>query len=95
MTFTRRVSDDLKRGKLLGVLVKQAVPGQARVTVKDGQGRELLELFSGTLPRGQRRFEWDGRLADGSPAAPGSYSIEVKRGGSVQRQQLTLKSTRP
>jgi hypothetical protein len=95
LSVTRKASEAQRQGSRLGVLVKQAVLGQASVTVKDSQGRELLELFDGPLPPGSRRFEWDGRLADGSAAAPGSYSIEVRRGNSVQTKPLTLKSARP
>lgn len=89
--LTRKVPDETKRGRRLGVLVKQAVSGPARVTVKDSQGRELLELFNGTLHKGERRFEWDGRLADGSAANAGDYSIAVQRGKSLQIKQLSLK----
>jgi len=80
-----------RQGKLLGVVVKQAVAGPALVIVKDGSGRELRRLFDGELKPGKWRFEWDGHLEGGLSARPGTYRIAVRRGSSEQSQEVTLK----
>jgi hypothetical protein len=85
---------EVRKGSLLGVLVSQKVEGLAQVSVQDGRGRELRSLFSGELKPGQWRFEWDGRLEDGSKASPGTYDIAVKRGKSLQLKQVQLSLNR-
>ena len=85
---------EIRKGSLLGVMVSQKVDGPAQVTVQDGAGRELRSLFRGELRPGQWRFEWDGRLENGSKASPGGYTIAVKRGKSLQLKQIQLSLNR-
>jgi flagellar basal-body rod modification protein FlgD len=48
------------------------------VTVKiHGPDGKLVLQESGGLAKGTNRFTWDGRLADGRPAADGSYRVAV------------------
>jgi hypothetical protein len=84
-----------RRGSLLGLLVKQASAGPARVWVRDAAGAEVQRIYSGQLGPGEWRFEWDGRLADGTRAAPGTYTIAVQRGASLQTEQVHLKPRNP
>lgn len=80
------------QGTRLGVVVKQAENGFAVVSVRDSAGRELRNLYQGQLGPGEHRFEWDGRLNDGKAAAPGTYSIAVRRGGSTVEKEITIKN---
>ena len=60
------------------------------VRVLDGQGKELVLLFSGQLPAGTWAFEWNGLLKDGSLAPAGKYTIEVRAGSWVQVKELLI-----
>ncbi len=47
--------------------------GQVGAALYDVVGRQVRVLFAGPLPAGNHRLYWDGRTADGHPAAAGVY----------------------
>lgn len=51
-----------------------------QVTILDATGRTIRSLHSGIAMRGANILEWDGRDADGHPAASGSYWYLVQVG---------------
>jgi hypothetical protein len=59
----------------------------ASAALFDAQGRRMLEVYSGTLPRGTTSFAWDGRDAAGRPLGPGLYFLRfaTPAGSSVTR----------
>jgi flagellar hook assembly protein FlgD len=73
----------------LEVTVRQPAAGLVTVRVLKEDGTEAAFLYQGSLPAGQWVFGWDGKLADGSPAQPGSYQIQVTS-GSVTRSKIVF-----
>jgi hypothetical protein len=62
----------------------QAGSQKGRVRVLDLGGRELAELWSGGITRGQCvDVSWDGRDRDGRRTRPGIYYIALSAGGDV------------
>jgi hypothetical protein len=57
--------------------------GRVRVTVHDVAGREVRVLADGALPAGRHVRAWDGRGADGRPAASGVYLIRAGLPGAA------------
>ena len=54
----------------------------ARVVVYDAGGRRIVDLFDGSLTRGQwREASWDGRDAAGRPTPTGLYFIALEAAG--------------
>ena len=54
-----------------------AAPAQATVTVLGPDGSTSATLFAGALGPGSYAYAWNGRLTDGSIAAPGQYQVQV------------------
>jgi hypothetical protein len=52
-------------------------PGQATVTVLGSDGSTVATLFTGGLDSGSYGYPWSVRLADGTPAPPGQYQVQV------------------
>lgn len=53
------------------------VSGEARVEIFDAGGRRVRSLPAGPLGTGSHEISWDGRGADGAPAAAGVYLVRV------------------
>jgi hypothetical protein len=62
--------------------------GPARVDVFDLAGRRVATPWDGPLEAGERRVEWDGRDAPGSPVAPGLYVVRVAAAGRLRTAKL-------
>jgi FlgD Ig-like domain len=60
----------------------------AHVTVHDPSGRLVRDIFSGTLPIGTQRLDWDGRTCDGSVATPGLYFVRARLGDQELRRAI-------
>jgi hypothetical protein len=75
----------------LAVIVRRHEPGEVTVKVLNMDGTEELVLFNGPLQKGKWIFDWDGRLWDGTPIAPGSYQILVESGPVVQRKKIIIR----
>ena len=75
----------------LSVVVVNQRPGLVTVRVLDIQSAEILLLYAGILPQGQRTFTWNGKASDGKRAPPGKYYLEVTSGEKVMRQELNIR----
>ena len=64
--------------------------GPVRLTVHDVLGRELTTLVNGPLPAGSHEVEWNGRDAQGRPAASGIYFAKISAAGEEQARKLVL-----
>ena len=64
--------------------------GPARLSIYDVSGRIVEELFAGTMTRGERKFEWDGRSSQGAKVASGVYIAAFRVGGKVVSRKVVL-----
>jgi hypothetical protein len=62
---------------------------QGDIRVYDLGGRVVQLLYAGPLEPGLQQLFWDGREADGAPAARGAYWLTL-RGDDGLRAQLVL-----
>ena len=60
------------------------------VGVYDVRGRRVAELWNGTLPQGEREFQWDGRTADGALAPSGIYFYRLTSQGAIVSRKMIL-----
>ncbi len=67
-----------------------AQAGPVRLTVHDLLGRLVRTLFDGPACAGTHRLTWDGRRADGRPAATGVYFYRLSAAGGEEVRRLTL-----
>ncbi len=74
----------------LSVVVQQTRPSAIEVNVLDSHGTLIDLLYRGSLGIGDWIFQWNGKLADGSPAQAGYYQIEVKVGAYSQRKTIQI-----
>lgn len=74
----------------LSVAVTQAMPGLVTVKVLDNLNTEVRTLFAGIMPEGNQTFTWDGKTDNGALAPAGTYFIEVKSGGNVQKKEIHI-----
>ncbi len=51
--------------------------GLVAATVHDAAGRQICQLYRGSLEAGSHRLQWDGRSRAGRPVAPGTYFVRV------------------
>jgi flagellar basal-body rod modification protein FlgD len=66
---------------------------EVKVTIQDSSGATMQVMNLGAQAAGSLTFGWDGKTADGSQAADGSYTISVEalRGGEkVGAQPLAI-----
>jgi hypothetical protein len=77
-------------GDELSVVVAAAERSLVTVRVLDPAGHEVRALYTGFVDPGHWSFQWDGRLGDGEPAAPGDYLIDVQSGGAHQTKSLHI-----
>ncbi|MDH3714345.1 MAG: flagellar hook assembly protein FlgD [Gammaproteobacteria bacterium] len=67
------------------------VPGAVsdlRVRVLGGSGETLADIELGAQASGIVEFEWDGELADGTRALPGTYTLSAAGGVAGEEQAL-------
>jgi len=65
----------------VALVVELPGAGVVELEVFDLSGRRLASARPGTLSPGRHALAWDGRGADGAPAAPGVYLARVSVGG--------------
>jgi hypothetical protein len=64
--------------------------GEVTLHIYDAGGRLVRTLQSGPLPAGEHALTWDGRTADGRPAARGIYLCRLQAPGGSATQKLVL-----
>jgi hypothetical protein len=69
---------------------------EARVQVYNVLGQQVAAILSGNLPAGESVLQWNGRFANGLPAASGAYFLRLEfRVASgewqVMRQRVLLR----
>jgi len=72
------------------VLVRSSARQSARVLVLDASGRRVAALGEGLLESGENRFRWDGRDAQGRPAASGIYFLTVRTSTDTASRKMML-----
>jgi flagellar hook assembly protein FlgD len=65
-------------------------PGPVVLAVYDVLGRRLRTLVDGEQPAGRHTVAWDGRQADGSPVASGTYFVRMRTGTYASTQRVSL-----
>ncbi|CAK0756304.1 flagellar basal-body rod modification protein FlgD [Gammaproteobacteria bacterium] len=62
--------------------------------IKDSNGALVRQITLGTQPKGGVSFQWDGKMADGSQAPPGSYQITAQGtiGGKMASPSVAIAS---
>jgi len=74
---------DLTTGRELSILVNHKYPCLLSVSIVDENGKTIRRLSNYQPTRPQQLtpagsfFYWNGKLADGTPAAPGDYTVKV------------------
>ncbi len=68
----------------------EAGVGEVAVRIYDASGRLIRTLASGPLAAGEHALTWDGRGADGRPAARGIYLCRIQAPGGSATQKLVL-----
>jgi flagellar basal-body rod modification protein FlgD len=69
---------DLVKGSALMGMELKGPADDVQVTIRDASGKEVRTLHLGAQNIGTVPFGWDGKAADGSSAADGSYKFEIK-----------------
>jgi hypothetical protein len=87
-TAVPQASRVYRSGKMVQVKVQRRSPGMVQVLIKDGQGKVLRRLFSGTLQKGLWTLEWDGRDDSGRTVSPGAYRVEVDSDQGRQEREV-------
>jgi len=72
--------------------LRYGLPGPAHVhlAIYDVHGRRIAVLTDGVLPAGEHRAAWNGRTAQGQPAAPGVYLARLTADGEVRTCKIVL-----
>lgn len=60
------------------------------LSVHDLGGRRVATLAGGRFEEGEHEVAWDGRTADGAPAAPGVYFVRLTDGTTVVGRRAVL-----
>lgn len=71
----------VQEGQVSESLVVPAAAGTATVQVKDASG-QVVATYTKTVRTGLADVSWDGKLADGSQAPAGEYTLAVEVAGS-------------
>ena len=66
------------------------LPSQVELSIYSMNGQRVRTLFSGTLPAGPHRQQWDGRDERGKRVASGAYLYRLSAGDFVATRQLML-----
>jgi hypothetical protein len=64
--------------------------GFVEIDVFDAAGRRVAGLASGSFPAGPHETVWEGRDAEGRPAASGIYFCRLRAGSAVETRRLVL-----
>jgi hypothetical protein len=88
VTLTPARPNPFRNGTAMDFLL--AREGPANVSVYDVSGRRLAVLADGFYTAGAHHIAWDGRTADGTPAASGVYFVELRSGTHRARRTLLL-----
>lgn len=64
--------------------------GPADLAIYSVEGRRVRQLATGALAAGVHEVSWDGRDAEGRPAAAGVYYYELRTEGARQTRSLVL-----
>ncbi len=70
-----------RSGSSVRFTLELPAPGTVRLGLYDARGRLVRSLADGTAAAGPSSYAWDGRLADGSLAAPGLYFARFEAAG--------------
>ncbi len=92
-----RSSSQLEAGAgLSGAVELTNSAGQVIVQITDENGAVVRQINLGAQSAGLARFEWDGRLADGTVAAAGEYTVKATTigAGGMQTAAQTLVDAR-
>ena len=65
-------------------------PSRVHVSVYDLLGRRIALLEDADLTAGNHAVTWDGRSADGTPAASGVYLYRIRAGEFVKSRTMVL-----
>jgi DNA-binding beta-propeller fold protein YncE len=68
--------------------VAAPVVGPAKIVIYDLSGRRIATPFEGRVELGANTHAWEGRLADGSPLAPGLYLARLSFSGGSRTLRL-------
>ena len=66
------------------------LPSRVELSVYSISGQRVRTLFSGSLPAGHHRLQWDGRNERGESVASGAYLYQLSAGDFVATRQLML-----
>jgi hypothetical protein len=72
----------------VGVVFTLPAAQRVYLEVFSAAGRPVRTLLTGIQPAGRRRIEWDGRGADGRPAARGIYFCRMRAGDFTAERKL-------
>lgn len=86
----QRLSGTSVEGNRLSVVVELDHAAPVEVSIFNPQGRLIRQLYQGNLPSGKWSVHWDGLLADGSKASPGSYRIQVQSGSTQMSKTVAI-----
>jgi flagellar basal-body rod modification protein FlgD len=83
-------------GTLSGAVDVPASAGSVVVNIADQNGQLVRQLSLGSRPKGLADISWDGKLADGTAAAPGVYrlSAQIAVNGRTQSAANVLVNAR-
>jgi flagellar basal-body rod modification protein FlgD len=69
-------------GSASGAFDLSAAATDVTVTIADSTGKTVASLDLGAMPAGTSAFTWNGRAADGSAAAAGTYGFSLSATGT-------------
>lgn len=61
-----------------------------RLAVYDVTGRRVRDLVRSSMPAGEHRIPWDGRMESGAEAPSGVYFVRLETGGFVDTRRAVL-----
>jgi hypothetical protein len=64
--------------------------GEVSLDIYDLAGAKVRALFTGDLPAGDHRLQWDGRADCGRAMSSGAYVYELRTGGRVRQGRVML-----
>ncbi len=81
-------------GELVGAVQLPASSSNVFVEIHDPSGQLVHTMELGSQSSGETLFSWDGLLADGTTATPGSYTVSARAEteGALQAVSTTISS---
>jgi plastocyanin len=67
-----------------------SMPGHARLSVVDAQGRRIARVLDADLPVGETTASWDGRGASGQRVSAGVYFLQLELPGLKDTRRVTI-----